>query len=130
MQTTTAVIADTIATITTTRTGGLDPLNAAHDTTRLDTLTASLAERGWVGPPVVAVGEQALTGSHRLWAADRLWYEDIEIRVPRVQVADLCELYGVDWYAVRDENADDIDAAVAVAEMLPAGVRDYLGMDI
>jgi len=46
---------------------------------------------GWIGPPLVVDGEQALTGAPRYDGA-----QAAEVAVPRVQASDLAAAFGID----------------------------------
>lgn len=51
----------------------LEPYNSITDRTKLAEIEASMAASGWIGAPVVTDGDNiALTGSHRIVAADTL----------------------------------------------------------
>lgn len=47
------------------------PLHEVRDTEKVDALAEAMSKSGWVGRPVVVVGEQAITGTHRLAAAEK-----------------------------------------------------------
>lgn len=112
--------------ITETRSGGIDPAHGVMERGKVAALTASMEQHGWQGAPVVVDGESAVTGSHRLMAANEVW-----IDVPRVQLAEVCDLFGVDWAAHREDCGGDWhEAVVTVDQILPREVVDYLGLDM
>jgi len=120
-------IAEQIAEIAETRSGGLDPMHEAIDADKLAELASAMEVHGWVGAPVVSHGEQALTGSHRMRAAREVG----DVSVPRVDVSELCEAYGLDWDGVLGEHGDDwYWAAAALRDLLPREVVIYLGYDV
>jgi hypothetical protein len=133
-----AISPDTIAVInesTETTAAGIQSIDQAVEPAKLDTIKDSMREYGWQGAPLVVAGEQALTGTHRLAAIDALRAEGTEIEIPRIEVADLCELFGIDWQALEDDygmndGMDWYDAARHLDEVLPRDVVDYLGLDI
>ena len=47
----------------------LIPPHDVDDVQKVETLGSSLQTNGWIGPPLLIVGTQALTGTHRLAAA-------------------------------------------------------------
>lgn len=49
--------------------GGLVPCHAVRDKAKLEALTLSMEAIGWIGGPIVKLGDQLLTGSHRFAAA-------------------------------------------------------------
>ncbi|WP_215544872.1 hypothetical protein [Amycolatopsis sp. CA-230715] len=112
--------------------------NAPHDVVdrgKLAALMRDMAERGWQGPPLLVDGENAFTGSHRIGAVSGLWNtECIEIVIPYVEAAELCAEFDVDWATLVEDNAADFgditDLSQRLAELLPAEVVDYLGMDL
>jgi hypothetical protein len=90
-----------------------------------------MATNGWQGAPIVADGENAFTGSHRIAAVARTLNEDgIEVEIPFIQISDLCDLYGIDWAALLDEHGDTYEAAAELRTLLPAAVVAYLGYDV
>lgn len=125
-------IEEAIESITETRSFGVDQLHEIYDPTKVAALMDSMEATGWQGVPIVVDGEQALTGSHRIAAVDRLWNrEGIEVPIPRVEISDLCELYGIDWNTVRREyDGDTYQAAASLRTELPREVVDYLGFDV
>ena len=108
----------------------LTPLHGVIDGAKVDRLEVDMLERGWGGPPVVADGEQAVTGSHRLAARKRAWSDHgADIEMPVVGISDLCEEFGIDWVDLVDKEVYLYEAVVAVVDRLPTDVVDYLGMD-
>ncbi|QIS23711.1 ParB N-terminal domain-containing protein [Nocardia terpenica] len=123
-------VVEAIAPLIETRYGGIDPVHEADDQSKLAALAADMEVNGWQGAPLVVAGEQALTGAHRYLAARRA-----DIEIPRVQIDDVCELYGVDWAALEDtygccDGYDWYEAARHLDEVLPVAVIDYLGIDV
>lgn len=119
---------ETIALIkewTEVREGGITPVHEVRDTVKYESLVASMEEGGWEGAPLVVDGDQALTGSHRYWAALATYTE-----IPRIQIEDVCDLFDVDWTAHREELPSEYDAYLNIADKLPADVVAYLGLDI
>lgn len=45
------------------------PPHDVDDVQKVQTLGSSLQAEGWIGPPLLVAGNQALTGTHRLAAA-------------------------------------------------------------
>ena len=66
----------------------LHPPHNVDDIQKVQTLGSSLQTDGWIGPPLIIVGNQALTGTHRLAAA-----KSAGIRL--VPVIELSSLAGV-----------------------------------
>lgn len=125
-------IIEQIDDITETRSHGIDPLHEPYNAAKVAELADALRANGWQGAPIVVAGEQAVTGSHRIAAATRLWNQDgIEVEIPRIEISDLCELYGLDWDAITAEYDYDLyEAATALKHKLPREVVDYLGYDV
>lgn len=124
--------AQDIAEHTETKPFGLDPLHEVTDRAKVAILVKDMAVHGWTGPPIVADGEQAYTGVHRIAAVTLLANSDgIEVQIPRVQISDLCALYDVDWAALTDDcNGDRYEAATSLHSLLPVAVLEYLGYDV
>lgn len=121
-----------LETITEIKSGGVDPLHEVTDQWKVAILVRDMAAHGWRGAPIVVAGEQALTGTHRLAAVDvLLCTESVEIPIPRIEIRDLCELYGIDWDVLLDENGDvTYRAAAELRSLLPRDVVEYLGYDV
>jgi len=64
------------------------PPHDVDDVQKVQTLGSSLQAEGWIGPPLLVAGNQALTGTHRLAAA-----KSAGIRL--VPVIELSSLAGV-----------------------------------
>lgn len=115
-------VAEQIGQITETRSGGIDPLHGVTDHAKLGELTAAMDEHGWQGAPILADGETALTGSHRIPAAHEAWVD-----IPRVQAGDVCALFGADWDEIKDGDTADV-AYGRLLDALPTEVIAYLGI--
>lgn len=103
------------------------PPHEADDRDKLAALTADMAERGWVGAPILAdyATGQAITGSHRIRAAVRT-----DTPIPAVDVADLLDEYGdSDWAALIDRYGDVEEAERHLEYHLPPALLDHLGYD-
>lgn len=120
---------ETIALIsewTETHQGGINPLHEVVDVEKYETLVADMEENGWKGAPLVVECEQALTGSHRYWAATETF-----TGIPRIDVTDLCDLFDADWDTLKNDHGGDWwEAARYLDEVLPREVVDYLGLDL
>ena len=125
-----ATITTIIAELVETPTNTPNPLHEVRDAEKLAGLMDSMTASGWVGAPVVVDGDWAITGAHRIAAAMRLWnHERIDIPIPRVEISDLCAVYGLDWAAHVEDSGDWYEAIRTIAERLPAVVVEYLGLD-
>jgi hypothetical protein len=125
-------VAERIDELTDLKTSGVAPLHGVYDAAKLDLLIAGMTTHGWRGAPIVVDGEQGLTGSHRIAAANHLWNRDgIEIPIPQVQVSELCASFDLSWGSVLEEyDGDTYWAAAALRDLLPREVVDYLGYDV
>ena len=118
-------------------------LNAYHDVkdeAKLAEIESSMAANGWVGAPIVTDGEyQALTGSHRLVAAQHVndrWEqgEDVKhIEIPTIDIRDIWTEAGIAssideilTYTYCDEYAV---VCQMIREQAPAIAESY-GLDI
>lgn len=98
------------------------PIHQVEDQDKLAALVASMTESGWVGAPIVVDGEQAITGSHRLAAA-----QIAEIEIETVELADLFADAEIDLHETAYELNYDL---VAIVNQLPASVRAEYGIDL
>lgn len=119
--------------------GTPNPLHEVMDVAKRDALAADMEACGWAGSPIVVDGDNALTGSHRIAAAELCKTEGINVPIPCVEVADLCALYGLDWATKVTEWEEALpgpfarpwyEAAAEVKRLLPAEVVEYLGYDV
>lgn len=110
--------------------------HGADDTDKLAELTASMRETGWQGAPLIyarmSYGDQALTGSHRLAAA-----QAADIQVPAVDIAALMDEHGADWNAtvnLQDEGSFEVHylALLHVIQhgLLPEETIAFYGLDV
>jgi ParB-like chromosome segregation protein Spo0J len=107
---------------------GFVPAHAVTDPAKADKLAADMDAHGWQGAPIVVHRDyaQALTGVHRLAAADRAG-----IAVPGVDIEELLEACGLDLWAVREEQGGELEDAIRVLiDQLPTHVRDAYGLDL
>lgn len=125
-------VAEHIAAITYAEPGSLNPLHEVVDRDKFNHLVTDMADNDWVGAPLVVDGENAFTGAHRIAAAAKLWNEHgTAIEIPRVEISELCEMYGLDWAdMVAEHDGDTYEAAAALRSELPREVVDYLGFDV
>ncbi len=93
------------------------------DVEKLNGLIGSMIGSGWVGSPLVADGDQLLTGSHRYVAA--------EIAGVDVPVVDIREIVA-DWDALIEETGYGYEVAVAhvCTYSIGAAIKSDNGLDI
>ncbi|MGW6698883.1 hypothetical protein [Nocardia sp. NPDC055049] len=108
---------------------GIAPVHEVQDEAKLGDLVAAIRENGWTGAPLVADGDQGITGAHRFHAVVALRAEGIFIELPVVQVADLADEFDIDWDTIRAEYTE-YDRYIEFIDRLPADVVDYLGLDL
>lgn len=94
-----------------------------RDETKLGELVASMQADGWVGSPLVADGDQLLTGAHRYVAAQEAGIE--------AEVIDIREI-APDWDALIEETGMSYDVAVeqVCIHELAADIKAEYGIDI
>lgn len=99
------------------------PLHSVQDRNKLADLIASMERIGWKGVPLVADGDQLITGSHRYAAAIATGIN--------CEVVDIRDVYP-EWDALHaDFNypvIGDYDYVCAL-EALPADIREMYGID-
>lgn len=107
------------------------PYHGVHDAAHLATLVASMEANGYVGTPVVVTDEdanQALTGSHRIAAANK-----VGILVDTIPVADIFEEASLDFSEIfAEEEEDNIGETrwVEILQHLPGEIRAKYGIDL
>lgn len=102
---------------------GYTPFHEVRDQDKLANLVASMEVHGWQGAPLVADGEQLVTGTHRYAAAQAL-----EITAPVVDIRDIYP----EWDALHAEygypTADEYEYTCALAA-LPEALKAEYGID-
>lgn len=110
----------------------MEVLHEVRDEAKVAELAASIGRDGWQGAPLVADGEQLLTGTHRYAACKLVGLADDEI--PTIDVRDLFAGAGMDfdatWAEAEDIYGDWMQAMVCALETLPAATRDEYGIDL
>lgn len=115
-----------------TRPSDLLPPHEARDQGKLTALVAAMQADGWIGAPIVAAGDQALTGSHRIAAAEAAKLDEI----PTVDVADLLAEQGQSWCDLVEEMAECgastpwYEVACRLGDHLPADIIAHYGLDM
>ena len=109
------------------------PLHKPEDMDKIVALSASMAQDGWVGAPLVLWDNngQLITGAHRLAAARSLEWDDYDI--PTIDIRDIFEQEGLDFYAVQDEEEadwNDFITIINVLHRLSPETRDAYGIDL
>lgn len=104
------------------------PIHGVRDTDKLAALIADMQVNGWVGAPIVMLDSyQALTGSHRLAAA-----EATDTDIPTVALDDLLAEHGqpsLDELA-QEYCLDEYEVLIRLCYHLPADVIAAYGIDI
>lgn len=107
------------------------PLNPVYDgrEEHVRLLAKQFSERGWEGRPIVVIGTQAITGSHRVAAA-----QEAGIDIPVVEMAEQTQKDFNNWYKTTEEatfgfgldsfsTIDDSDRSVDVSNAIDSGVK-------
>lgn len=95
-----------------------------RDQAKLAELICSMERHGWQGAPLVADGDQLLTGSHRYPAALAAG-----ITPEVVDIRDICP----EWDAIHADEGSPIIGEIEYVwalERIPAAVREAYGIDI
>ena len=99
------------------------PFHGICDEGKLNDLIASMSANGWQGAPLVADGDQLVTGAHR-WVAAR----EVEINAPVVDIRDIYperDTLHAEYGTPTADERDYTDALIA----LPQALRDAYGID-
>lgn len=112
------------------------PFHGVQDQDKLESLVASMAANGWVGDPIVVDGEDALTGSHRLAAAEIVndrWEAGDDVQFVEIETVDLDEVFaeaGIDLVQTMEAAPAGYDFYLEVVSVLPQSLRDAYGIDM
>lgn len=110
------------------------PLHAVTDETKVKGIIASIEANGWVGVPLVFVGDgELITGAHRFEAMRRL---GLEGEIPVIELAEIFAEAGLDLDEIAaeydnpnvDESYDDFQ--YMVNHELPYEILNRYGIDI
>ena len=99
------------------------PFHGICDEGKLNDLIASMSANGWQGAPLVADGDQLVTGAHR-WVAAR----EVEINAPVVDIRDIYPEWDTLHAEYGSPTADERDYTEALMD-LPQALRDAYGID-
>lgn len=104
-----------------------------QDTAKLEDIKRSLQERGWIGMPLVRVGEeQLITGCHRYNAVKDLEWIEEGFVVPTIVIEDVFEEAGLDfnerWQAEGEPTIDEYGFR-SLIESLPEDIKAKYGID-
>lgn len=107
------------------------PWHEIRDETKLADLIESMQANGWLGAPIVVIdGHIAITGSHRLAAA-----EFVGLDVPTVDLDELLAAHGTSLADLDEEYGtlpgDELhyEVVTRLDYHLPADVVDHYGLD-
>ena len=109
---------------------GFETIHDINDDAKVSELVASMQAKGWVGMPIVIWDDKALTGVHRIAAA-----EIAEIRPETIDLADVFAEDGADFdeaveayqYA-QERNAEWTAGLDTMYGLLSAATRDKYGI--
>jgi hypothetical protein len=117
----------------------LNPYHGVTDREKVDTLVSSMIADGWVGAPVVVDGYSALTGVHRLAAADRvnaMWEtgeSDRRLDGPTIEIHEVWEeaeiAEDINEYLTYEYVDEYVTICQMIRELAPAVAESY-GLDI
>jgi hypothetical protein len=99
----------------------ITPPHDVDDAQKMRGLKASLQTLGWIGPPIIVIGCQALTGTHRLAAA----------KMAGIQLVPVLELS-----ALQDNVPGTVPTEVtresikSIISSLPASIREQYAASI
>lgn len=104
----------------------------ATDASKVAELAVSIEVDGWQGAPLVAIGDELLTGAHRHTAYEQVFGTDNGI--PVVDLADVFAEDGLDYEAVWAKEMTygygDTATIIAVLDHLSDDIRDAYGIDV
>lgn len=102
----------------------LTPYHNAEDQVKLTSIKESMLESGWIGCPLVADGEQLLTGAHRYQAA-----KELGLDIPVIDIRDIFKPYEA---LMEEEGNPDFSSRdfVYVIGKIPNDIKGVYGIDI
>jgi len=108
-------------------------LHEITDEVKAERLAEAMERDGWTGSPLVADGEQLITGAHRYYAWYRLCDNDPD-DIPIIDIRNLFAQAGADYDALMQAELEYTiwdDAIVYVIEHhLPVDIIERYGIDI
>jgi hypothetical protein len=107
------------------------PLHEVEDWGKVGELMESIKQNGWQGAPLVAWGDQLITGTHRYAAWRKLGYCDYDL--PTIDLSEVFAEAGFDIDELHEKygypTVDDPEFVDFILE-LPAEIREKYGIDI
>lgn len=105
----------------------MNPYHTPDDAQKVSDIAESMERDGWIGAPLVADGEQLLTGAHRYHAAYRV-LDWTDAQIPVIDVREIFEAHGLSYDALLED--EDGDVVYTITHYLPQSARDEYGIDI
>lgn len=100
-------------------------LHEPEDVAKLDQLAMAMREQGWQGAPLVADGDDLITGAHRHYAWTQL-VGRAEFEIPIIDIRELCPEYD----EIMADESDWYVGVTWIVSRLPAEIREQYGLDI
>ena len=109
----------------------METLHEVRDPAKVEKLVESIKQNGWQGPPLVAWGDQLITGTHRYAAWRELDRFDYDL--PTIELDDVFTEAGLDIneiHAKYDYPTVDESLFVDFILELPEEILEKYGIDI
>jgi len=115
----------------------MNPLHEVRNQEAVKELADNIKENGWQGAPLVIMGEQLITGTHRYYAVKLLEEEGDFLKedIPTIEIEEVFEEAGLDFEEIMEEyDYPDINFEfmlfVEVIRHLPNEIKNKYGIDI
>ena len=111
----------------------MEPLHEVTDQAKVNALAKAIERDGWQGAPLVADGDQLLTGVHRYAALRQLEWGMAQIDEVTIDIRDIFAEADLDFEAEVDavisQYSDPIVAVIDTLRLLSHDVRERYGID-
>jgi len=107
----------------------METLHEVRDTAKVERIAKSIEENGWIGAPMVADGDQLITGVHRYAALRQLDLEH-ELAEHTIDIRDLVEDYDAKIEEMMTEDEMEwYEALVTIIGEMDTETAEQYGMD-
>jgi hypothetical protein len=113
-------------------TGGwtFNPYHEACDRAKFDELVKSMTANGWQGAPIVNLGGQLITGSHRFAACQEVGLNPLVVDILDIIDVEFDDLMGEYGLGSAEEALEDLPMFCELLRTERPELASYLGIDI
>ena len=106
------------------------PYHEACDRAKFDELVASMTANGWQGAPIVNLGGQLITGSHRFAACRETGVQPLVVDILDIIDTEFDDLMGEYGFGSVEEALEDLPMFCELFRTERPELASYLGIDI